>query len=89
MGSSRSFQVFGGGSRSFFRTFSLYKFVTIQGAKQVHNTDAPLVIFKRLDRSVFGYTFDAVGWALTAIGSLMESEEPDPLALGIAPGTFP
>lgn len=53
-------------------------YVSLEGPKEVASTDAPLVILKRLDRSVFGYAFDAIGWAFTVIGGFIENDAPPP-----------
>ncbi|MEM6258461.1 MAG: hypothetical protein AAGI37_09125 [Planctomycetota bacterium] len=57
-------------------------YVSLEGAKEVASQDAPLVILKRLDRSVFGYTFDAVGWVFSAVGSAIESDSDTGTASG-------
>ena len=53
-------------------------YVSLDGEKQTDDTDAPLVILKRLDRSVFAYAIDAVGWAFSEASKAIAGKNPDP-----------
>lgn len=44
------------------------EYASLEGVKRVDNPDAPLVILKRLDRSVFLYAFDGIGWIFSVLG---------------------
>jgi len=43
-------------------------YVSVEGKKHVADQNAPIVILKRLDRSVFGYGFQAIGWVFSVVG---------------------
>jgi len=44
------------------------EYASLEGVKEVGNPDGPLVILKRLDRSVFLYTIDGIGWVFRRVG---------------------
>lgn len=46
----------------------------LEGEKTTSNTDLPLIALIRLDRSVFAYTIDGVGWGFGAVGGMLEGD---------------
>src|SRR5690606_8189279 len=44
------------------------EYASLEGVKRVDNPDAPLVILKRLDSSVYLYAFDGIGWVFSVLG---------------------
>lgn len=51
------------------------EYASLEGTKMVSDPDAPLVILKRLDRSVFLYTLDGLGWVFSTLGGGGENNE--------------
>ncbi len=53
-------------------------YVGLEGEKTTPQTDLPMIALIRLDRSVFAYTLDGVGWVFGAVGGVLEGDsEPD------------
>ena len=48
------------------------EYASLEGIKNIEVEDSPLVILRRLDRSVFLYTLDGIGWTFRQIGNLFD-----------------